>query len=158
MFIVRRILVQRYKFPKPITACFIILRGTFDFIDRQSLWCMIRNVEMLGKYVMLLNTLYLSTQTYVRAFGKEFSELPLDSCVRQGCPLSPILITQFIGWTLLHAFNNFRGILPVGDCWATDLKLADNIVLLDEEFTTLQSVLDRIVYEAMSVDLEINTS
>lgn len=57
-----------------------------------------------------------------------------------------------------HALNNFRGMQLGHGCWVADLELTDDFVLLGEELATVQSALDRIVFEAMTVGLGINTS
>jgi hypothetical protein len=158
IFTLRRILEHRHKFQQPTTTCFIDFRTAFDSVDRDSLWNILKEDGMPEKLVGLIKSYYSNTRARVRAYGEESPEFPLNSGVRQGCPLSPVLFNYAIDWTMNHALADYPGVQLGPDTWIADLEFADDIVILADTPNNLQPVLDRVVRFAKSIGLEINTS
>lgn len=58
---------------------------------------------------------------------------------------------------MCRVLNDFGGIQLRHDCWLTDLEFNNNSVILGDEPATVRPVLQRIVHETKTVDLEVNT-
>ncbi|MES9976207.1 MAG: reverse transcriptase domain-containing protein [Candidatus Thiodiazotropha sp.] len=158
IFTLRRILEHRYKYQQPTSACFVDFRAAFDSIDRNSLWKLIYADGMPGKLVNLLKSYYATTQSRVRMYGEESSPFSLTTGVRQGCPLSPVLFNYAVDWVMYHAIANHPGVQLSDDIWIADLEFADDIVILADNPSNLQPVLDRINHYAAAIGLQINAT
>ena len=100
---------------------------------------------------------YRFTRCRVRAYGTESSLFPIQSGVRQGCPLSPVLFNFAIDWTMTQALAGFPGVQLSPALHIADLEYADDIVVLAELPSDLQPLLDRITSFASMVGLQVNT-
>ena len=100
-----------------------------------------------NKYVNIIQALYAKTYGCVRAYGELSKEFTTRSGVRQGCPLSPFLFNfvmdEIMEDCLRHTSSSGVDILP-GDK-LSDLDYADDKVLLFDNFSDAQMLLDRIV-------------
>ena len=158
IFTLRRVLEHRYKYRQTTTACFIDFRAAFDSVDRESLWLILKADGLPDKLINLLKSYYSSTRARVRVYGEESEGFALNSGVRQGYPLSPVLFNYVIDWIMCQALADYRGVQLSPDLYVTDLEFADDIVVLGDTALALQPVLSRIDHFAKALGLEINTS
>lgn len=112
----------------------------------------------MEKCVRLLEVYCSSTQACIRAYNEESADFVFDSDVLQGCAPLLTLFSYAINWIMRHGLHTFRGIQLGHVFWVTDPEFADNIVVLGEEPSTVQPVLDQIVCEAMTVGLTVTTA
>jgi hypothetical protein len=156
IFTLRRILEHRFKFQQPTTACFVDFKAAFDSVQRSSLWSILEADGVPDKLLALIKAYYSSTKARIRVYGEETIAFGLDSGVRQGCPLSPMLFNFVIDWVMEHSLRGYRGVQLSPATWITDLDYADDVVILGSNLTDLQLVLDRITQYGSQVGLEIN--
>ena len=156
LFTLRRILEHRYSFQQPTTACFVDFRAAFDSVDRDSLWRIMLADGMPAKFVNLMQSYYAFTRGRVRAYGTDSSTFPIVTGVRQGCPLSPVLFNFAIDWTMRQAFASYEGVPISPNLSISDLDYADDIVVLGEDPSTLQPILDSVSQYASLLGLRIN--
>lgn len=76
-------------------------------------------------------------QTHIRTYDEEFAEFPIDFGVLQGCPSSLVLFDYAIDWIMHRALNDLREIQLCKYSWATDLELAEDVVILLKESATV---------------------
>ena len=135
IFILRRILEYRFKYQQPVVACFIDFRAAFDSIDRNALWKVMLYDGAPEKLIQLIKPYYTSARARVRTYGEESCEFDLCSGVRQGCPSS--LFNYAIDWIMTKAIAEYRGVRLVSDIWFSNIKYADDVVILAEKLETL---------------------
>ena len=157
IFTLRRVLEHRHKFQQPTTACFIDFRTAFDSVDRDALWIILKADGMPQKLVNLIKSYYSNTRARIRIYGEESSEFSLNSGVRQGCPLSPVLFNYAIDWIMHHSLIDYLGVQLSPDVFVADLEFADDIVILGDSPSVLQPILNRVVHFAKIMGLEINS-
>ena len=158
IFTLRRILEHRFKFQQPIAACFVDFKSAFDSLDRDALWNILLSDGVPSKIVNLLRSYYTQTKARVRVYGEESDEFSVDTGVRQGCPLSPVLFNFVIDWIMSHALEDYAGVQVDATTWISDLEYADDVVVLGDDYGDLQVVLQRITHFAAMVGLTVNTT
>ena len=156
IFTLRRVLEHRHKNQQETSACFIDFKTAFDSIDREALWRILLADGVPPKLVNLIRAYYDSTSARVRVLGEESSPFSLTAGVRQGCPLSPVLFNFLIDWVMNQAVDASSGCRLSPNLLITDLDYADDIVVLGETPSSLQTTIDRIAEYAACVNLAIN--
>jgi hypothetical protein len=68
----------------------------FDSVNRESLWNVLKKVKTSAKMLRILQSMYFSVQSGIRwgATLSDFFECPCG--VRQGCLLSPLILSLLI--------------------------------------------------------------
>jgi len=124
-------------------CCFIDVKKAFDRVFRAGLWKRIADVGIKGKMWRVLNSFYSTVESCVRVDGFLTDWFRLDTGVRQGCVLSPLLYALFING-LVKELNSMNQGVKVGLRVKRlgTLLYADDIVLLAEDAQSLQRMLD----------------
>ena len=110
---------------------------------RAGLWEKIADVGVKGKMWRVLRSIYTSVERCVMINGHITDWFQIQTGVRQGCVLSPLLYALFINDLVkeLNALN--RGVeIAEGGKKLSALLYADDIVLLAENKRDLQRMLD----------------
>ena len=105
-------------------------QAAFDSVDRDALWEVVLADGMPEKLVNLIKSYYALTRGCVRAYGVQSSTFPINTGVRQGCPLSPVLFNFAIDWAMKQALADYRGVQLSPTVFIADLEYADDIVIL----------------------------
>ena len=80
-----RILAERRReYRQPLYAAYIDLRAAFNYLDRNSLWNILKTICIPPKLVDIIKTLY----SVVRVNGTIYEAFSISSGVRQGCVLA----------------------------------------------------------------------
>ena len=111
---------------------------------------------MPEKLIHLIRELYHNTTCRVLHQQRVGSQIPLNSGVRQGCILSPLLFNLVLDSVMSKVTQEQRGI-----SWGLfdrleDLDYADDVCLLSHSFTDMQSKLNCLIQEAAKVGLHLN--
>ena len=77
--------------------------------------------------------------------------------VRQGCIISPQLFNIYAEAIMRNALENFEGSISVGGHKITNLRYADDVVLLAGSLKELQDLVNRVKLEIEKVGLFLNT-
>ena len=75
--------------------CFIDLKAAYDTV-KEALWEVVSRYGVSAKLVRLLKALYRDTQSAVRVEGDLTEWFNVNTGLRQGCLLSPMLFNIFI--------------------------------------------------------------
>jgi hypothetical protein len=151
---------------KKVFACFIDVKKAYDRVWRNGLWHKIHRSGVQGKMWRVIYNLYETTQSAV-LIGRSLTDwFDINVGVRQGDVLSPILFSLFINGIADDIKKRGLGIklvARIGDSWidvATAeigiLLYADDIVLLAESESELQSMMDIVSTMAREWRFEMN--
>lgn len=135
-------------------AFFVDFSSAFDLIPRNSLFYKLSCMGMSSKIIRILKLLYENTSSRIWD-GISFSEyFTVETGVKQGCILSPVLFSLYL--------NDLPQILPGGVHIAdTNIKIllyADDIVILSDNPTGLQDMIDTLQEYCKTWSLKVNLS
>src|SRR6185437_16066167 len=108
-----------------------------------------------GKMWRVLQAIYERVESCVRVNGQASDWFSIDTGVRQGCVLSPLLYALFING-LVHELNALGLGLEIGGTLVCALLYADDIVLLAKDRYRLQTMLDTVANYAKKWRFELN--
>ncbi|XP_075160593.1 uncharacterized protein LOC142233513 [Haematobia irritans] len=130
----------RYKERKKTYAFFVDFKAAFDNVCRKSLIYKLHQLGISYKFIKVLENIYSNTE-YAIWTGEELSEyFETNSGVKQGCLLSPLLFALYIND--LHDF--LQGGINTHNMNIRILLYADDIVILAEDISTMQSMISRL--------------
>ncbi|XP_053405160.1 uncharacterized protein LOC128558904 [Mercenaria mercenaria] len=131
----------RKKLHKSTFSAFIDLRKAYDCINREKLWVKLREIGISGKMLTAVKALYSSVYACVRVNSFKTDWFSVQTGLRQGCMLSPILFNLYINDLALYLKS-----LAIGVSFENEniciLMYADDIVLLAENAHDLQTLLN----------------
>ena len=131
----------------PAILVFLDLKAAFDSVDRNTLWYCLSQKGVPIKFVNLLKSFYSQSRGCVRVYDSLSPEFTTKSGVRQGCPIFPFLFNFVIDSLLESTFSlsphSGVELLPGGTFF--DLKYADDVVLLNEDPSSLKDLLCSLV-------------
>ena len=135
-------IIETRKKKKLSTFCaFIDFRKAYDCIDRDLLWNKLGSIGIGGKLLTAVRSLYASVTSCVRVNNLTTDWFDVTCGLRQGCCLSPLLFNLFINDLALRIKSLGKGV-PVDDELLSILLYADDIVLVAENASDLQLMLD----------------
>jgi hypothetical protein len=120
------------------------LKAAFDSINRPALWKLLISIGIPSKIVRLFAALYTDTESCVRVNGQLSDPFAVISGVRQGCVLAPDAFNLGMDWVLERTTH------------ISDLDYDDDVALLTELVSLLQSTLEMFAQEASPVGLSVN--
>ena len=134
-------LVETRKLNRPSTyAVFVDFRQAYDRINRKYLFKKLQKLGIYGEMLTIIGAVYKGCQCCVRLNGRCTDWFKVDSGLKQGCLLSPILFSLYIN-DLAQEIKQLGCGVNIGDCKLSILLYADDIVMLAESETDLQAML-----------------
>lgn len=133
---------------------FVDFSCAFDMIPRNSLFYKLSCIGISSKIIRILQSLYENTESRIWD-GSTFSDyFSVESGVKQGCILSPVLFSLYI--------NDLPDILPgglnVANVNVKVLLYADDIVILSDSPGGLQEMIDALHKYCLMWSLKVNLS
>ena len=104
-----------------------------------------------------MKSLYASVSACVRIIGMYSNWININSGLRQGCALSPLLLNLFID-DLANRIKSLGKCVTVGDEKVSILLYADNIVLIAENENDLQYMLSELNDWCQANDMQVNSN
>ena len=147
---------ERYKLP--IINMFLDFVAAFDSVTRQNLWRIMLEDGMPVEFIELLKAYYKHCKSTVRVLGEETEPFNVESGVKQGCILSPVLFNYCIDWILESALSSFDGVVMGLGINVSDLDYADDINALAADPATAQAMLNEIAHFSQLLGMKINTA
>ncbi|KAL0832588.1 hypothetical protein ABMA28_000786 [Loxostege sticticalis] len=150
-------LIQKYnEYNKTIYLAFIDYAKAFDSLKHESVWQSLREQGIQNSYVNIIKNIYSESKARIRleSIGETF---PIEKGVRQGDPLSPKLFTAVLEQLFRKLDWGHLG-LNINGTRLSHLRFADDLVILEEDPITLESMIQTLVDRSREVGLEMNTS
>ena len=122
-------------------TAFIDVKKAYDTVWRDGLWIRLWEEGVRGKMWRMIREMYRTVQSSVLVDGEQTEMFELNTGVRQGCVMSPVLFSVFINGLAKEINKRTKGIC-VGDRKVRLLMYADDIVLMSETKRDLQNMLD----------------
>jgi hypothetical protein len=101
----RIILEQFNEFQSPLYLIFIDFEKAFDSINKNKMWNAIRILGIPEKIISLIQQLYKNYTCQVKNNGKLSEPIIVESGVKQGCLLLPILFLMVLDIMMTKAMN-----------------------------------------------------
>ena len=137
-------------------------KKAFDTLSHDFLWLVLQLQKVPPQYICVLQALYASHVGHIQVRGLLSKEFWLLRGVRQGDPLSPSLFNAALEHVLQSCkriWKQHRYGLDVGDKFGellTNLRLADDVLLVAKSLPELRHMLETIIREAMPSGLELH--
>lgn len=142
----------KLKEKKKIYAFFVDFKAAFDNVFRKSLLYKLSQMGVSNKFITLVQSIYNNTQ-YAVWTGEELSDyFETNSGVKQGCLLSPILFSLYIND--LHEY--LEGGIYIQHLNIRLLLYADDIVILADDISTMQSMISKLEMYCNTWNLKVN--
>ncbi len=128
-------------------------------MHRESLWCIACNFGIPERIVNVFQNLYYKSSCCVRTETENTNFFTIETGVRQGCILSPLLFLMAVDFVMQKAMAHPEFGIPWR--WSkqlTDLDFADDIALLGTTRKNIQEMTKRLGQEASKMGLCISTS
>lgn len=144
------------KMLKKSTFCsFIDFSKAFDHINRSLLWEKLAVLGIQGNILNCLMALYENVKCCVRVNGSFTDWFPVDTGVKQGCILSPILFAMYINDLTIAIKVLGKGVSTDSEKISI-LLYADDVVLLSDTEQGLQDMLSLVHSWCQQWKLSIN--
>ena len=153
----RIIIEQSLEWQSPLYMTFVDFEKAFDSVDRETIWKLMSHYGIPHKFISITKKLYENCSCQVIHKGKLTSPFAVNTGVRQGCMLSPMIFLIVIDWIMRKTTSgNNTGIQWTFSKKLEDLDFADDVALLSHRLQHAQSKLNRLSEEARKVGLKIN--
>ena len=136
--------------------CFIDYTKAFDTVVHEVLWRTMVHMGFSAHIIQLMMAFYDQQKASVRTAYGPTDWFRIEQGVRQGCILSPNLFNIYPEMIMRKALENFEGSTTVGGCKITNLRYADDIVLIAGSMEKLQFLVGRGRTESEKARLFLN--
>ena len=131
-------------------------KKAFDRVFRAGLWERVAEEGVRGKMWRVLVSIYQKVESCVKVRENLTDWFPVNTGVRQGCILSPLLYALFINGLVKELNSLNKGVAITQHKKLSSLLYADDIVLLSENRYDLQEMLDVVTAYARKWRFELN--
>ena len=153
----KMVIEKNREYGKNIYLCFIDYRKAFDMVSHELLWKGMLEMGFSSHIVDLIKSLYTDQSATVRTTHGLTADFRIEQGVRQGCILSPHLFSIFSEVIMRNALEGFEGTVKIGGRSITNLRYADDVVLIGGSMDELQNLVDRVHEASSQAGLYFNT-
>ena len=148
-------LIEQAKISKiNLFIYFVDFRKAFDSVDHSSLWNRLISLGISQQMLQILQSMYTKAASRIKVSGNQCTvAFPCQKGIRQGCTLSPLLFSLYIGQ--LQSGGNIGGVL-LKDSVINTLMFADDIVLLSTIAEGLRRHLSSLESLCKELKMEVN--
>ena len=139
---------------KDIYMCFIDYTKAFDRVQHDELLKMLMNLNIYGKDICLIWSLYWDQSSCIRIENKMSEYTKFKRGVCPGCVLSPDLF-NLCSEMILWETEDLKGFI-IGGWNINNLGYEDDTVLIAKSRKELKDLLDKVVEESKKKDPTIN--
>jgi len=137
---------------------FIDFEKAFDSVHRATLWKLLKLYGISHKIIRMIQALYRDLTCSVLHEGNLTPWFAVETGVKQGCMLSPLLFLIALDCVLKETTSNQRtGIRWKLTSVSEDLDYADDLCLLSSSGAHLSEKTGRLSNNARKVGLKINS-
>lgn len=138
--------------------CFIDFTKAFDMVHHDQLWLTMLEMGFPPHLVQLLRNLYRQQRATVRTANLVSEWFRIRKGVRQGCNLSPCLFNILAEQIMRKALDGYSGGFKIGGKVISNLRYADDIVLVATSAEELQDLMNRVEKSAKEYNMLINAT
>lgn len=113
-------------------TCFIDSRVAFVSLDCKGLCNIVFECGVSARLIHVLKLNYSGTKTCVAAYPEKFSPFERKHGVPQRCPLFSLLYNLVVDRFMHCAMDGFQGVQLSREFCITDLRFADDVVVIAE--------------------------
>ena len=145
------------EFQKNIYFCFIDYAKTFDSVDDNKLWEILKEMGIPEHLTCLLRSLYAGQEATVRTGHGTTDWFQIGKGVCQGCVLSPCLFNFYAEYIMRYAgLEKPQSGIKIAGRNINNLRYADDTTLMAESEEELKSLLMKVKGESEKVGLKLN--
>ena len=154
---VRWIMEKAREFQKNIYFCFIDYAKTFDCVDHNTLWKILKGMGIPDHLTCLLRNLYASLEATVRIGHGTTDWFQIGKGVFQGCILSLCLFNLYAEYIMRNAgLEEAQAGIKIARRNINNLRYADDTTLMAESEEELKSLLMKVKVESDKVDVKFH--
>src|SRR5574337_442517 len=144
------------EFQKNIYFYFIDYAKSFDCVDHNKLWKILKEMGIPDHLTCLLRNLYAGQEATVRTgHGTDWFQIGKE--VRQGCVLSPCLFNLYAEYIMRNAgLEEAQAEIKIAGRNINNLRCADDTTLMAESEEEQKSLLRKVKEESEKVGLKLN--
>ena len=136
------IIEKARDFQKNIYLCFIDYTKTFDCVDHEKMWKVLREMGIPDHLTCLLRNQYVGQEATVRTLYGTTDWFKIEKGVQQGCLLSPCLFNLHTEHILRNArLDELQAGIKIGGRNMNNLRYVDDTTLIAESEEELKSLL-----------------
>ena len=151
------IIEKAREFQKNIYFCFIDYAKAFDCVDHKKLWKILQEMGISHHLTCLLRNLYAGQEAIVRTGHGTTRCFPIRKGVRQGCILSPCLISLYAEYIMRNAgLEEAQAGIKIAGRNLNNLRYADDTTLMAESEEELKSLWMKVKEESENVGLRLH--
>ena len=145
------------EFEKNISFCFIDYANSFDCVDHNKLWKILKEIGIPDHLTCLLRNLYAGLDAMVRTGHGAADWFQIGKGVRQGCISSPCLFNLYAGYIMRNAgLEEAQVGIKIAGRNINNIRYADDTTLMAESEEELKSLLMKVKEESKKVALKLN--
>ena len=145
------------EFQKNIYFCFVHYAKSFDCVDHNKLWKILREMEIPDHLTCLLRNLYAGQEATVRTGHGTTDWFQIGKGVCQGCILSPCLFNFYAEYIMRNAgLEETQAGFKIAGRNINNLRYADNTTLMAEIEEKLKYLLMKVKEESENVGLKLS--
>uniref|UniRef100_A0A914V3E1 Reverse transcriptase domain-containing protein n=1 Tax=Plectus sambesii TaxID=2011161 RepID=A0A914V3E1_9BILA len=157
IFILRQVIEQTLEYQQRLSLNFIDFVKAFDSIHRDTLWKIARTYGIPAAFIEIFQNLYNGSRCCVRTEDGMTDYFTIESGVRQGCILSPMLFLLAIDFVNRNAIDSTRlGLEWTANRLLADLDFADDVALFGPTYPALRDLTGALERSAACVGLRIS--
>ena len=142
---------------KNIYLCFIEYAKSFDCVDHNKLWKILKEMGIPDHLTCLLRNLYASQEATVRSGHGTTDCFQIRKGVCQGCILSPCLFNFYAEYIMRNAgLEETQSGIKIAGRNINNLRYADDTTLMAESEEELKSLLLKVKEDSEKVGLKLN--
>ena len=154
---IRWIMEKAREFQKNIYFCFIDNAKTFDCVDHNKLWKILKEMGIANHLTYLLRNLYSGQEATVRTGHGTTDWFQIGTGVHQGCILSPCLFNFYAEYIMRNAgLEEAQAGIKIAGRNLNNLRYADDTTLMAESEEKFKSLLIKVREESEKSDLKLS--
>ena len=136
------IIEKASEFQKNIYLCFIDYAKSFDCVDHNKLWKILKETGIPDHLTCLLKNLYVGQEATVRTGHRKTDWFQIEKGVRQGCILSPFLFNLCAEYIMTNVrLDEAQARIKIAGTNINNLRNVDDTTLMAESEEELKSLL-----------------
>lgn len=141
-----------------VFACFINYKNAFDCVKHYKMIEILKATGIDREEIRIISNLYWQQTAVMKLKGATLEASSIKRGVRQGCVLSPLLFNIYSEVIFKKALKKVSGGIRINGKTITNIRYADDTVILARNMKALQRMVDRIVRCSEEFGLFMNTA